>query len=139
MMPGPIARFVLDTDTLSYILRRNPAALEKMRQATEQQAELYLCPVVYYEVHRGLLYRDAKRQHERFEKLAAALRWMDFDRKMWEAAAFFWAEMRRKGHGLKSDADILIAAYARILGATVVTHNTADFAPLNVAVTDWAE
>lgn len=110
-----------------------------MRRAAEEKAEFYLCPVVYYEIRRGLLYRDARRQLADFKKLAAALRWGDMDRDIWDAAADAWADMRRRGQGISHDADLLIAAYARILGATVVTHNTADFARFGVAIADWLQ
>ncbi len=35
------------------------------------------------------------------------------------------------------DADLLIAAFARRLRATVVTNDTGDFADLEVPVVDW--
>lgn len=138
-MSVAVARFVLDTDTISYILRGNPIVTEKMRRAAEQGTEFYLCPIVYYEVRRGLLYRDAKRQLGDFEKLASLLIWKELAKDVWEEAASVWANIRRKGQPVGGDADVLIAAYTRRLRATVVSHNTADFARLGVSVTDWFE
>ena len=62
------------------------------------------CPIVFYELWRGLSYRGADR--------------------------------RRHGR-THDDADLLIAAFARRLRATLVTNNTADFTDLDVPVVDW--
>ena len=66
------------------MLKRNVVVIERLLREVEQKAEFYLCPVVYYEILRGLLYRDAKRQLAEFEMLAATLRWKDFERDIWE-------------------------------------------------------
>ena len=138
-MPEAVARYVLDSDTLSYMLKRNVVVIERLLREVEQKAEFYLCPVVYYEILRGLLYRDAKRQLAEFEMLAATLRWKDFERAIWEEAAALWADLCREGHRISSDHDLLIAVYARQLRATVVTHNVKDFARLGVALLDWVK
>lgn len=79
--------------------------------------------MVYFEVRRGLYHRDSRALLEDFEQVARRMRWREFDRRMWETAAALWARMRRTGRPA-SDADVLIAAFAAVLGASVVTHNT---------------
>lgn len=63
-------------------------------------------------------------------------RWVDYDSDMWTQAAELWAIERRRGRA-HDDADLLIAAFARKLGATMVTNNVADFVSLDVLVVDW--
>jgi len=51
-------------------------------------------------------------------------------------AAQLWADRRRQGRP-HDDADLLIAAFTRLLRATLVTNNTVDFADLGVPLVDW--
>ena len=94
------------------------------------------CPIVFYELWRGLSYGGADRQLEELNALAGALQWVDYDRAMWVEAARLWADRRRHGR-THDDADLLIASFARRLRATLVTNNTADFTDLDVPVIDW--
>jgi tRNA(fMet)-specific endonuclease VapC len=128
--------YVLDTDTVSYLLRGNTGALDGMRTATLQGANVYLCPVVWFEVRRGLLQRDARRQLQVFERFATLLEWRDLDRRFWDELAAAWAASRRKGRPVQ-DSDLMIATFARNLGAIVVTHNGSHFALTGVATVDW--
>lgn len=48
-----MARLVLDTNTVSQILRRNAAVLERLLEAADGADDLYMCPVVFYELRRG--------------------------------------------------------------------------------------
>lgn len=128
--------YVLDTDTISYLLRGNQGAIEGMRQATLAGAKFFLCPVVWFEIRRGLLYRDASRQLQVFERFAALLEWKDLEKPFWDDVAAFWAQLRSAGRPVQ-DADLMIGVFARRLGATVVTHNTSDFARIGVHAVDW--
>ena len=131
-----MARFVLDTNIVSQVLRRNAAALAHLREAAENDDDLFMCPVVFYELWRGLLYRGADRQLAELNALARALQWVDYDRTMWVEAARLWADQRRRGR-TGDDADLLIAAFSRRLRATLVTNNTADFVELDLPIVDW--
>ena len=131
-----MARFVLDTNTISQILRRNAAAITHLSEAARHDDDLYMCPVVFYEIWRGLLDRRANRQLAEFNTFARTLNWVDYDRPMWMAAAELWADQRRRGR-THDDADLLIAAFTRRLRATLATNNTADFVDLDVPLVDW--
>jgi predicted nucleic acid-binding protein len=63
--------------------------------ATLRSAKIYLCPVVWFEVRRGLLQRDARRQVQIFERFAALLEWRDLDRRFSDELAAAWASLRR--------------------------------------------
>lgn len=131
-----VARFVLDTNIISQILRRNAAALARLTETADNDDDLFMCPVVFYELWRGLNYRGADRPLEELNAFARALQWVDYDRGMWVEAAGLWAERRRQGR-THADADLLIAAFARRLRATLVTNNTTDFTDLDVPIVDW--
>ena len=131
-----MARFVLDTNTVSQILRHHAAVLARLGQAADGGDDLYMCPVVFYELWRGLAYRDARRQLEDLDTFTRALTWVDYERAMWADAARLWADRRRQGRP-HDDADLLIAAFTRRLRATLVTNNTSDFEDLGVPMVDW--
>ena len=131
-----MARFVLDTNIVSQILRRNVTALAHLREAADNDDDLFLCPVVFYELWRGLRYRGADRQLDELTAFARTLQWIDYDRDMWTQAAELWAIRRQRGR-THDDADLLIAAFARKLRATLVTNNVTDFVGLDLPIVDW--
>jgi predicted nucleic acid-binding protein len=131
-----VARFVLDTNTVSQILRHQASVLARLGEAAGGGDDLYMCPVVFYELWRGLAYRDARRQLEDLDTFTRALKWVDYERAMWADAARPWADRRRQGRP-HDDADLLIAAFTRRLRATLVTNNTSDFEDLGVPMVDW--
>ncbi len=96
-----MARFVLDTNTISQILRRNAKLLVRLRHAADSEDELFMCPVVFYELWRGLAYRRAERQLNELDSFTRTQQWVDYDRPMWLDAAQLWADRRRYG---RSDA-----------------------------------
>lgn len=132
-----MARFVLDSDTLTYILQRRDDVLGRFEEAVRARAQIYFCPMVYYEVRRGLIHRGAQAQLRKFDSLARQLLWAEFRRPMWEKAAHMWATVRSWGRPHDDDADLLISAYTRHLRATLVTNNAADFQDLDVQLTNW--
>jgi len=136
-MSEPTDRFVLDSNIVSRIVRRDARVILRLAAAIRANAEIYLCPVVYYEVRRGLLDRSAVRQLQEFDRLADALLWVDLERSMWERAAEMWVACRRCGRPHDDDADLLIAAYTSHLRAVLVTNNTNDFLDLEVPLVDW--
>ncbi len=50
---------------------------EAFREAAGGDNDLYMCPVVFYELWRGLAYRDARRQLEDLDAFAWTLQWVD--------------------------------------------------------------
>ena len=133
-----MARFVLDTNAVSRILRRDASVLARLEQAAVGGDDLDMCPVVFYELRRGLAHRDARRQLEDLDTFVRTLHGVDYDRSMWTDAARLWSDRRREGRP-HDDADLLIAAFTRRLRARLVTNNTADFEDLEVPLVDWTE
>lgn len=130
------ARYVLDTNILTALLRYETKPIEYTARAAAANAEFLLCPAVFYEALRGLLHRDAQKQRQRLLNYVGALTWDDFNRADWEKAAELWAALR--GQGLQvSDADLLIGVYALQRQAVVVTANEKHFMPLGVQTENW--
>lgn len=133
-----LPRYVLDTNIITALLRYDAKPVAYATTAVRGKAEILLCPLVFYETLRGLLYRDANRQMELFLRYAAALTWDDFNRADWQRAAHLWGTLRQQGRPI-SDADLLIGAYAVERQAIVVTANQRHFDPLGVQTENWLE
>lgn len=128
--------YVLDTNILSLVLRGDPTVMRRFAQAVEPDNMFIGCPLVWFEIRRGLLRRDAKRQLTRFEALFSTFLWQDFTAADWALASSLWVERLNAGRPIE-DADLLIAAYARQRNATLVTNNTTDFAGLGLRLEAW--
>ena len=130
--------YLLDTNVLTQLLRRNPRVLERYRSVLERGDQLCLSAVVYYEIKRGLLHVGATRQLRQLdEDFKDVLYWLPVSDVTWDRAAHLWADCRRQGRPHDDDGDLLIAAQASLLGAVVVTRNTRDFADLQITVESW--
>ena len=129
-------RYVLDTNILTALLRYETKSVEYTARAAAANAEILLCPVVFYEALRGLLHRDAQKQKQHLLDYAAAFIWEDFDRTDWEKAAELWAALRSQGMQV-GDADLLIGVYAIQRQAVVITANEKHFLPLGVQTENW--
>lgn len=115
-----MARYVLDTNILSAIARKRPALLARIDEALAAGHEFIMCPMAFFEVHRGLLFRDAKGQRDFLLSYSAKFTWSDFNPFDWQAAAALWADLRRNGIQVE-DADLLISVYVLQRGAILIT------------------
>ena len=129
-------RYVLDTNILTSILRKDKTAVQRVRGGLSANDLFFLCPVVFYEIYRGLLHRDARKQMLFFLNYTNTLVWDDFTREDWQLTAQHWADWRRHGHHI-GDADLLIGVYAVQRNAILVTDNEKHFAWLDIPVENW--
>ena len=120
------ARFMLDTDTCSYIMKRShPLVLKRLQ--TFSVDDVCMSVVTKAELLYGVEV-SPRRAHDA-AALAAFLPYVeavDLD----AGAALHYAEIRAdlKRRGVMIGAnDLFIAAHARALGLTLVTNNTAEF------------
>jgi predicted nucleic acid-binding protein len=135
-----MARYSLDTNTLSYILRCRSEynqVIRRFRAALADGEEFIICPAVYFELKRGLLHKDARTQMARLDQLVTELIWKELDAVVWANAAWGWAEARRRGR-TPGDTDLLIAYHAHHFEAVLVTANLKDFESFPVQLENWA-
>ena len=74
-------RYILDTNTVSYILRRDQDVFEQFDHAVKQSAELYLSAITVFEIKRGLLYTNSLKKQQAFERFRRVLEtvWLNED------------------------------------------------------------
>lgn len=102
--------YALDSNIVSYFLKKDSLVRKKFLTATEQNHGFIMPPIVYYEVKRWLLERGAVNKEADFNVLCRSVPVGEFDRRVWNLAASLYVSARRKGKP-SSDADLLIAAF----------------------------
>lgn len=130
-------RYMLDTNTVSHLLREHPAVARRVVAAP--MTSLCISAITEGELLFGLAKRpDAKR-------IQVAVR--EFLRRVdalpWESAAaecygLVRADMARRGKVL-APLDLLIAAHALSVGAVLVTNDRAFSQVSDLPVEDWTE
>ncbi len=128
---------LLDTDILSAVMRGNPSATVQARSYLEVHRQFTFSVITRYEVLRGLLAKDAKRQLTAFDQLCASSRVLPITDEIVVQAAALYADLCRRGE-LINDADILIAATALAHGLVMVTNNESHFRRIrNLQIENW--
>ena len=130
-------RYLLDTDTLIYILKRRPpdvaARFEKMSPEDVAISMISMAELMFGAEKSG----SPARARRAVEKIAEVLRVLPLD----EGAARVYGKLREQleKRGTPIGAlDTLIAAHALSLRATLVTNNTREFARVSgLQVENW--
>jgi tRNA(fMet)-specific endonuclease VapC len=115
----------LDTNIVSYILKgRNTTIESKLREVRRLGQNVFLSCITYYEVKRGLLYANAKRQLTEFDTFSSKylILFLD-DVEIIEKACEIHADLKVKGTPIQ-DADVLIAATAITRGLILVSNDS---------------
>ena len=131
--------YMLDTDTCIFLMRGDSPKLAARVQSTPLQQQV-MSAMSFAELSFGVLASAAAKRRQNqsvLDKLALHLAVLDWP----QAAAVHYAEIRqdlkRRGAQLGA-ADLMIAAHARAMGATVVTNNTKEFGRVKgLAVENW--
>ena len=130
-------RFMLDTDTCSYIMKRSQPLVLKRLQAVPV-GDVCMSVVTKADLLYGV--EVSPRRAQDAAALAAFLPYvevLEFD----DGAALHYAQIRadlkRRGALIGAN-DLFIAAHARALGLTLVTNNTAEFQRVSdLAIENW--
>ncbi len=117
---------LLDTDTLSLIMRQNTQVLEQARAYLYEYRYFTLSVITKYEIQRGLRARNASNQLMAFEQFLMKNKVLPIDGVVADKGALIYADLASRGQ-LIGDADILIAATAMAKGFGVVTKNRKHF------------
>lgn len=137
---------VLDTNMLSEIMRPEPERKVADWIVRQQSDELFTAAVCQAEILSGLAVMPSGRRRTELEEAARAMFTDDFDGRVLPfdiEAASAYAEVfvaRRKAGRPSGTIDLMLAAIARVRGASVVTRNVADFEGVGVAIINpWDE
>jgi tRNA(fMet)-specific endonuclease VapC len=118
--------YMLDTDTCAFILRRSsPTLLARIQSVPLVQQTISM--VTLAELLYGVQVSTRRRENRAaVDALVLHLMVMEWSRGAAEHYAEIRADLKKRGQLIGSN-DLMIAAHARSLGATVVTNNVKDF------------
>lgn len=123
-----MANYCLDSNVISDILRKQPDVMKHLEEALDNDDNLFIPSIVYYEVVRGLKAAGKTRMLKDFKAFYDDAKHLYFD---WddlttiEKAVDIYIQLR-KGQNIE-DNDIYIAAISMVNGCTLVTANTRHF------------
>ena len=132
--------WLLDTNTCSYVLRRQFGLAERLQ--AQSPADLHVCAITWGEARAG-----AQKSPAAARLLAAWAfflkpfeeRILAFDKDAADAYGDIRAQLEREGTMI-GDRDCMIAAIARCHDLTVVTANVEEFGRVTgLAVEDWRQ
>jgi len=130
---------MLDTDILSEFLRGNKKVVENVDQHLKEFGYINLSIITYYEILNGLLYKDAKKQKNRFEKFVKLNKVIPISIRTAKIAAEIQAELKKKGEVI-GHTDTLIAGIAIANKLQLITNNTKHFQRIKrLRISNWTK
>lgn len=130
-------RYMLDTDTCSYIMKRsNDMLLQRLR--TTQVGELCISVISKSELLFGVEISPRRQQDElALEAFLRHVEVLDFPDEAAPHYASIRADLKKRGTMIGAN-DLFIAAHARSLSLTLVTNNTSEFGRVpNLILENW--
>ena len=123
--------YLLDTDTLVYLLKQNPGVEAKAKQIGDKAIALSVITVA--EVLHGAYYSaNPTRSLKQTRALIGRFAIISLDAGIADTFGKIKADLRRQGQIL-ADFDLLIGATAIATGRTLVTNNTKHFQRLSAS------
>jgi tRNA(fMet)-specific endonuclease VapC len=128
---------LIDTDTLSAVMKQHPTALTNARAYPAVHNRLTHSVIIRYEILRGLKAIRATSKETAFAPFCGANVILPVTDAIIVRAADTYADLYQQG-SLIGDADILIAATALENGLVLVTNNTNHFSRIaNLQLQNW--
>lgn len=131
-------RYMLDTDTCSYIMKRSHPAVLKRLQAVPLN-DVCMSIITKAELLYGIDVSPRRAQDAAaFAAFLPYVETVDFADEAPRHYAEIRADLKRRGNLIGAN-DLFIAAHARALGLTLVTNNTAEFERVGgLVIENWA-
>jgi predicted nucleic acid-binding protein len=134
-------RYVVDTNIWIEFLRKNPKVRTRLREKLAQRTpinEICIIPVVYYELLRGLEKRRDQGSINFIKTYWTTLSYYEATKQIWDEAIRLWV-MTIRQNTMPGDRDLLIAAFAIQLSATVVSRNVRHFSVFGLSIENWLD
>ena len=115
--------FLIDTDTLSYILKRREPVYARSQAYLRTHRKFAISSITYYECVRGYKAVNATRRLQIFYEFLDVVEVLDVDQQVLDQAAEMYAKLRPRGL-FPGELDTLIGATALVHQLPCVTNNT---------------
>lgn len=122
--------YALDSDTVSYFLKKNKDVQQNLENALNENNIYSIPPLVYYEVKRWLVLRNANTQLKDFKKLYQDSIKNEMTFEIWEKAVELYVRLTSQGTPIGKEgkeSDIFTAAFCIVNDYILVTNNTKHF------------
>ena len=133
--------FMLDTDTCIFLMRGDSPAMAAKVQSVPLQQQV-MSAVTFAELTYGVQASTAAKRKQNqsvLDSLVLHLAVLDWPQDAAKHYAEIRTDLKKRGAQLGA-ADLMIAAHARAMGATVVTNNVKDFARVKgLEVENWTK
>jgi tRNA(fMet)-specific endonuclease VapC len=117
--------YLLDTNTCVYVIRRRPEAVfRRLDEAAPE--EVALSVITAFELEIGALRAQGRRYSEAIRRFLGEFSVLPLDDSAREAYGRLRSALERRGEAIGAY-DMLIAAHAMALDATLVTNNEREF------------
>ena len=127
---------MLDTNVVSDLVRQ-PDGNGANRVITLEQGAFGISIVVAAELQYGAARSGSSRLKQQLDAVLSAIETVPLDEPADQHYGIIRTELERIGRSIGHN-DLLIAAHARALGATLVTNNTGEFSRVpDLKVEDW--
>ncbi|MBI4673928.1 MAG: PIN domain-containing protein [Chloroflexi bacterium] len=139
-----IKKFILDAGPLGRIAhpQANAEVTRKLKALLEQDATIIISEISDYEIRRSLLLEGLTQSVEKLDRLQQVLSFLPLTSDAMRQAAEFWARIRRRHKRTADDkaldGDVILAAQAFLIDATVITENAKHLDQF-VPVVQWQE
>ena len=132
----PAVRYLLDTNIVSAVVR-NPAGTLAERLAAMPRSEFGISIIVACELRYGAARKRSARLSSQLEAVLEGIDILPLEERADRHYGEIRTELERIGRPIGHN-DLLIAAHARALEATLVTHNTGEFSRVpGLAIENW--
>ena len=131
--------YLLDTNIVSYILKKKANVENKLLEVNILGEEVFISCISYYEIKRGLLAVNATRQLTEFNQFFRkyTVLYLD-DIEIIERACQIHADLKKTGKPIQ-DADVLIAAMAVTRGLLLVSNDSDMLRIDGIELENWLE
>ncbi len=128
--------YMLDTNACIGIINNKPAALrERLFQVAVEQVAI--SQIVLYELEYGICRSQQQRNRDNLNSFLKYIQVLDWGEEQSQEAALVRCELMQLGQPI-GHYDTLIAAHARALEATLITHNVREFEQVRrLLLEDW--
>ena len=117
-------RYLLDTNVVIDILRNDRVVEKRYRLETLKRSNIFICPIVYYEIVRGFRIVSASKRLKDFLNLSKEWEMLLFDMQATEKAIDIYEKVHKQ---VIEDNDIYIAAISMVNDCRLVTSNVRHF------------
>ena len=130
-----VTRYMIDSDTLSYVMKGRDLALRE--RFSKKLHQVSISSVVFAEIAYGLNKKASARYQAVFDTLLEIVPVEPWSRLCAEEYAKIRGSLERAGTPI-GVLDMMIAAAAKVAGATLVTNNTAHFSRVKgLKIENW--